>query len=707
MNLSVYPKHAYEQLEFDKIKALLLQKCKNIAAKNRVEKLQAQDKIDFIEKALQQTQEYKITLETNDYFPNDFNDDLHKQIKLLQISNAALTTQDIQALKKLTLNFRDIINWFKGKNDIFPSLYSIIENIQYEKEIIAIISEVMNDEGTLRDDASKTLLRIRIDLNEKRKEVRRVFENTLRKYNKLGYLADTVESFNNNRRTLAVLVEYKRIVKGILYGYSDSQKTAYIEPEAVVPINNEILELEIEEEKEIQKILIATTQKLSAFKDYFEKYQRTADIYDFIRAKALLAIEMNANLPRLIKHPHIQLINAYHPLLFLQNKTQNKPTIPIQVELNSKNRILMISGPNAGGKTVSMKTIGLLQLMLQAGLLIPADPQSEMGIFKQIMSHIGDTQSIENELSTYSSHLKDMKYFLDFSTGSTLFFIDELGSGSDPDLGGAFAEAIVEKLVKKMAFGVITTHYLNLKTMASRTKGIINGAMAFNEKALQPLYRLVVGKPGSSYTFAIAKRSNMPQDVIDRAKTIANSNHFKLDDILNQTEKQSVILHQKEEKLSQLLHQNEQLKKKYKQLIDKEQIRQQQATLKLQNAIKQEELDYLRETERKFKHIVQEWKKSANKQEVIQAAEAILFQKKQIRHNVAAAKKADKLYQLTGNPPKEGDLVRNKTNHQIGRLLEMDNKKAIVQIGNLPFTVDLKDWVAIISKEELKQNKKA
>ena len=291
-----------------------------------------------------------------------------------------------------------------------------------------------------------------------------------------------------------------------------------------------------------------------------------------------------------------------------------------------------------------MKTVGLIQLMAQAGLLIPADENSEIGIFRQLMVQIGDTQSIEHELSTYSAHLRDMKYFMDFANGKTLFFIDELGSGSDPNLGGAFAEAIVEELTQKNALGIITTHYLNLKVMAGKVRGIFNGAMAFDEEHLEPLYQLNIGKPGSSYTFAIAQRSGLLAPVIDRARQLTQREHFKLDKMLHQTEQQSVRLTDKEKELDKLLKENEKLKKNYTELTDKEKLKQQHATLRLQNEIKKEELDYLRDTERKFKQIIQDWKKTENKQEVINAAENVLFRKKQIQTNAAAARKADKNY---------------------------------------------------------------
>jgi len=698
--LLLYPENATERLEFDKVRSLLLKKCRTENARQRVNSMRFLSKVELIEKALHQTNEYKITLDTADYFPNDFTNDLSKELKLLMVKGAALRTEDLASFRSLALNFRNILSWFKGKKELFPNLFLLIEKVEYEKEINRLISEIIDDAGKMRNDASNHLLQIRTSLEETRHELRRTFEGALRKHNKLGYLADTGEGFLNGRRTLAVLAEYKRIVKGILHGTSDSQKTVFIEPESTIELNNEILSLEFAERKEIQKILVAATQDLAVHQPVLENYYRLSGIFDFIRSKALLAKDMDAIMPRLHQHPSIQLINAYHPLLLLQNKISEKNTIPLNVTMDRKNRILMISGPNAGGKTVSMKTIGLLQLMLQSGLLIPADPKSEMGTFKQIMVHIGDTQSIENELSTYSAHLQDMKYFLDFANGKTLFFIDELGSGSDPNLGGAFAEAIVEELSAKNAFGIITTHYLNLKIMAGKVPGIFNGAMSFDEKNLLPLYQLVIGKPGSSYTFAIAQRSGLSTKVIERAREITDSGHFKLDKILHQTEKQSVSLNNQENKLQKLISENEQLKQKYEDLTNKEKLKQHFATLKLQNQIKKEELDYLKDTERKLKQIIQDWKKAENKQEAIQSAEQILFRKKQIQHNAAAAKKADKRYRLTGNTPVIGDLVRNTINHQIGRVTEINDKKAIVKIGNLPFTVSLKEWVVVELRKE-------
>lgn len=697
--LQLYPASAIESLEFSKIQQLLIQKCRSDSARERIINLRFNSRLDFIEKALLQTSEYKSILHGSDYFPNDFTRNVQKELQLLAISGATLSGEQLLAIQQLALCIRDILTWFKNHPNLYTQLQALAERIVYEKQITTIITDVIDDHGNVRDNASKELMQIRMELAKQRQNLRKVFESILRKLSKQGYLADISEGFLNGRRTVAITAEHKRIVKGILHGESDTQRTVFIEPEETIELNNEIFSLERAESREVHRILSQTTASLSGYQPQLLTYYHLCGLYDFIRAKALLAIDMNAFMPRLSVHPGVSLIKAFHPLLYLNNKRNNKPIEPTNIHLDKQDRILIISGPNAGGKTVTMKTVGLLQLMLQSGLLVPADPNSEMGIFKQIMIQIGDTQSIEHELSTYSAHLRDMKYFMDFANGKTLFFIDELGSGSDPNLGGAFAEAIVEELARKHAIGIITTHYLNLKVMAGKVNGIINGAMAFDEEKLEPLYQLTTGKPGSSYTFAIAQRSGLDQKIINRARQLTERGHFKLDKMLLQTEQQVLQLSGKEKDLNKLLKENEKLKKEYEELNNKERIKQQQDTIKLQNKIKKEELDYLREMERNFKQIILDWKKSENKQDVIKNAESVLFKKKQVQSNQAAARKADKNYELVGGKAKVGDLIRHKTNHQIGTLTELREKYAVVLIGKMPFNVSLDEWVPVRKKK--------
>jgi DNA mismatch repair protein MutS2 len=705
--LHFYPEQALERLEFEKVRALLLVKCRTSYAKKAVQNIKFHTKKEYLEEALEQVNEYLQTLGGSDVFPNDFTKDISPALRLLKVEGAVLTGEDFVDLSALTLTVRDILLWLKRQNGLYLRLEAIAIPVIYQKEILKTINEIVDESGVVRDSASQELMRIRHDMDKKRVHLRKVFESIVRKLGKQGYLADISESFMNGRRTVAVVAEQKRIVKGIMHGESESGKTVFIEPEETIELNNELYALEREEGREVYRILKELTANLRIFLEDFEAYFKLVGIYDFIRAKALMAKDMNASMPRISPHPGTHLIKAYHPLLLLHNKAQGKATYPLTIAIDKDNRILVISGPNAGGKTVSMKTIGLLQTMVQAGMLIPADDTSEVGIFKQIMIHIGDTQSIENELSTYSAHLKDMKYFLDHANGKTLFFVDELGSGSDPNLGGAFAEAIVEQLANKKAMGIITTHYLNLKVMAGKIPGIFNGAMAFDEAQLLPLYQLVLGKPGSSYTFSIAQRSGLPKHVIERARQITDKGHFKLDKMLHQTEQQSVRMVSKEQYLDQLLRENEKLKLKYDELIDKEKLKQQHETLKLQNKIKKEELDYLRDMERKFKQIVFDWKRTENKGAVIANAEKVLFKKKHIQQNKAAATKADKNYLVLGKEPEIGDLMRNKDNHQIGRLIAIEGKKAKIRIGHMPFTVTLEEWLVVTPKQPQQRKRKS
>jgi DNA mismatch repair protein MutS2 len=500
---------------------------------------------------------------------------------------------------------------------------------------------------------------------------------------------------------VALYAEQKRQVKGILHGESDTRRTAFIEPEETIELNNDVFSLENEEKKEVYRILRELTAKLSVYAPLLKIYSDVLGEYDFIYAKSKLAIDINGNYPQLVDKAHVHLLQAYHPLLYLYNQRDKKPTIPTQISLDERNRILVVSGPNAGGKTVTLKTVGLLQLMLQSGLLVPVHPTSQMGIFKQIMIHIGDTQSLEFDLSTYSSHLKNMKYFMENANGKTLFFIDELGSGSDPNLGGAFAEVILEELCKKHSMGIVTTHYLNLKVMANKTPGIINGAMAFDEKSLMPLFKLLVGKPGSSYTFSIAERIGLDKKLIERARQLVDEDHFKLDKLLNRTEQDLQTIDKEKKELQKLMKENERLKKEMEHLLDKEKHNQQVEILKHQNQINETRIAYLKDMERKLKQVVFDWRKAAgseDKKDLMKQMHALLFNQHQEQAAAKVKKKINLKYDEVGGDIKVGIKVLMKKNHQVGEVIEIRGKKAIVKLGMLPITVDIEQLVVVKDK---------
>lgn len=699
--MKLFPESALQQLEFDKIKALLEAHARTEYGKAKSRDLRVHTRLSFIDLALRQTHELQQLMVNGIYFPADFTANLAKELKLLSIPGATLSGEHFLQIRRLADHMHQLFRWFDAeRRETYPALSVILEGSYYEKHIIQWIDEVIDEGGQVKDSASDDLRNIRMNLFRRRNELRKVFERIVQKLNKQGYLADIEESFLNGRRVLAVFAEQKRMVKGVLHGESESRRTTFIEPEETMELNNQVFSLEHEESREVSRILRQLTARLQVHAALLQQYLIIMGEYDFTRAKARLAQDMQANYPMVVDKAFIHLVQAYHPLLYLYNQRAQKPTIPTHITLDEKNRILVISGPNAGGKTVTMKTVGLLQLMVQSGLLVPVHPSSQMGVFKQLMIHIGDTQSIEFELSTYSSHLQNMKHFMEAANGKTLFFIDELGSGSDPNLGGAFAEVILEELGKKHAMGIVTTHYLNLKVMANKTPGILNGAMAFDEKTLLPLYKLILGKPGSSYTFSIAERIGLEKRLIQRARTMVDEAHFSLDKLLNRTEQDLRDVEKKEKQLNALLKENERLKSEMEVFIKKEKHKQQLELLREQNRIAEEKFAYLKDMERKIKQILMDWKKSENKEQVMKEMFALLFKKNEVKIQSKMQKKVDARYQEVQGSIAVGSRVKMRKNHQVGEVLEIRGKRAVVKIGLLPMQVDMQDLVMVTEKPE-------
>lgn len=702
--MNLYPASASVQLEFDKIKQQLASHCQTHYAQEKASQLRIHTHKKFIDTDLRQSHEFKQLLTNSIYFPNDYILNLAKELKLLSIAGAVLQGEDLIQIRKLAESIEKIFRWFnEERKTAYCGLWEIASHTYYEKAIKEMIDEVVDDLGAVKDSASEELKEIRLSLYRKRNELRKVFDRIISKLNKQGFLAEIEESFMNGRRVVAVFAEQKRAVKGILHGESDSRKTTFIEPEETIHLNNDISDLENQERREVYRILRQLTSRLSTHSALLNVYHAIVGEYDFTRAKAKFAIDINGEYPVVHDKAMVQLVNAYHPLLYLYNKGSEKQTIPVSLTLDDKQRILVISGPNAGGKTVTMKTIGLLQMMVQSGLLVPVHPSSQFGIFKQLMIHIGDTQSLEFELSTYSSHLIHMKHFMENANGKTLFFIDELGSGSDPNLGGAFAEVILLELLRKHSFGIVTTHYLNLKVMAGKTTGIVNGAMAFDEKKLQPQYQLIVGKPGSSYTFSIAERIGLEKRLIDKARDLVEEDQYRLDKLLNRTEQDLRDIAKKDKELQRLIKENERLQKEMQQVMNKERHLQQVAVLKEQNRISENRISYLKDMERKLKQITIEWRKEEDKPKLIKQIHALLFNKPETKAVSKMQKKIESKYSEVGGEIKQGDKVKMKRNHQVGEVLEIKGKRAVVKIGLLPMQVELTDLIVV--KENIVKEK--
>jgi DNA mismatch repair protein MutS2 len=446
----------------------------------------------------------------------------------LHIENFVLPVESFSIIRQLLVNVRDLHNYFTTDRKVrYKYLYTYGDLLESKPLLLKEIDRVFDEYGEVKSDASAELTQIRKKITSKSMEADKVFRSMLQKFRQSGWLTENEETMRNGRRVLSVPAEHKRKISGIIHDESATGKTVYLEPDAMVQINNDIFTLHIEEKKEIYRILQELTAHFRMESDYLNQCQEVIAHLDFTLAKARLCLKMDAYVPVLQSKPTFNLKNARHPLLLLKNNQDNKVTVPFDLHLIPPNRMLLLSGPNAGGKSITMKATGLLQLMLQSGMPVPVSPQSEMGIFTSFFTDIGDRQSIEEDLSTYSSHLQNMKHLLDHADSGSLMLIDEFGSGTDPKMGGAIAEAILNQFNRQKAWGVITTHYSNLKIFAFNNKGIVNGAMNFDKEQLRPTYQLHIGKPGSSFAFEIATKSGLPDQVLKYARKRAGRRRTK------------------------------------------------------------------------------------------------------------------------------------------------------------------------------------
>jgi DNA mismatch repair protein MutS2 len=507
-----------QDLEFNTILQTISDRCNTEIGKEKALQISPIQDKEVLMQALLQTSEYLSSFANNNAIPNHGFENSTNDINFLAIEDSFLEVGSFRKLATLSETANVLLLFFKKFNEYYPKLNEKASQIEFTKIIIQKIDEVVDKYGIIKDNASPELIHIRREMSTVRGKVNQSFGTALTQYNSLGYLDDIKESIVENRRVLAVLAMYRRKVKGSILGSSKTGSIAYIEPEATLNYSRELSNLEYEEREEITKILKKLSNEIRPFVDLLLKYQDFLSDIDVIAAKAKYANKINALLPNIIEEKRLFFREAFHPILYLNNLEKKEVTFPQTVELNQDNRIIVISGPNAGGKTISLKTVGLLQLMLQSGMLIPVHERSETFIFDRILTDIGDNQSIENHLSTYSYRLKNMNYFLKKCNAKTLFLIDEFGTGSDPELGGALAETFLEEFYHREAFGIITTHYSNLKILANELPHASNANMLFDEKSLEPLYKLILGQAGSSFTFEVAQKNGIPFGLINRAK---------------------------------------------------------------------------------------------------------------------------------------------------------------------------------------------
>jgi DNA mismatch repair protein MutS2 len=537
-----FDQQTLHDLEFNQIKDWLVNYALGETAQKRLSELQPSNNFDAIEKALLRTAEFKRIRVEGESFPRIEFEELLAEIKLLPIQNAVLSQEGFIRISQASDLVNGFIHFFDKRSQDFPELYALLNNVYFTSEIIASIEKVFDRKGQVKSDASPFLAQIRQSIHTVRQQIGRIFDKELRRFGKEGFLGETREAFVNERRVLTVLSTHKRKIGGSVMGSSKTGSLTFIEPAATIPLNNELELLLDDERKEIFRILRELTTEIAHHLPLIEAYHELLTEFDFINAKTKLALDLDAVMPGIVRNTRIELIDAYHPILWKSNKALGKPTFPQHVTLDADGRMLVISGPNAGGKSITLKTIGLLQIMLQAGLLVPVHENSKMCFFQQVLTDIGDNQSIENELSTYSYRLKRMKYFLEVANRRTLLLLDEFGTGSDPELGGALAEVFFERLYNCKSFAVITTHYASIKLKADQLRNALNGCMLFNTETLEPMYKFSIGQPGSSFTFEVAQINGIPMELIEEAKGKLDKNRVKMDHLLSELQKEKTYL---------------------------------------------------------------------------------------------------------------------------------------------------------------------
>lgn len=713
-----------KDLEFTTVLQTISERCNTEIGKQKALEIVPIKDQESLMNALLQTSEYVSSFSNNNAIPNHGFDNLSKDFKFLAIEDSFLEVGSFRKIATLSETVNTLLLFLKKFKDYYPKLNEKASQVEFTKAIIQKIDEVVDKYGEIKDNASPDLINIRRDMNVVRGKVNQSFGQALSQYNSLGYLDEIKESFVENRRVLAVLAMYRKKVKGSILGSSKTGSIAYIEPEATLRYSRELSNLEYEEKEEITRILKKLSNEIRPFLELLWQYQDFLSDIDVIAGKAKYANKINAILPTITKEKRLFFREAFHPILYLNNLEKKEKTYPQTIELTNENRIIVISGPNAGGKTISLKTIGLLQLMLQCGILIPVHERSETFLFDRILTDIGDNQSIENHLSTYSYRLKNMNYFLKKCNAKTLFLIDEFGTGSDPELGGALAEIFLEEFYHREAFGIITTHYSNLKILANELPFASNANMLFDEKSLEPMYKLVLGQAGSSFTFEVAQKNGIPFGLINRAKKKIEKGKVRFDKTIatlqkerSKLEKTSLTLKEEEgkarEESKKLENINAKIQDKlerYQELYDANQrliyigqkiddISEKYFNNKDKKVLIGEFLKMVEIENSKRKKVTVKEKKAAEvvKKEIIKEVEV-----KVEKIRIEKKEKKIKSQKIEAEKPKVilkiGDRVRMIDGKAIGTLDKIEKNKAVVNYGVFTSKVSLEELEFVQAK---------
>ncbi|GAA0878330.1 endonuclease MutS2 [Algoriphagus jejuensis] len=699
----LYPSNLDQKINFVKIKDLLKAECSSSLGQDFVEKVAFSSDFNLVQRLLDQTEEFRKILISGEIFPSSNFTNLNPYLEKAKIPGAFLDQDEFYEVKLALQTLRSCVVFFQKHGESYPTLGALLGLLMdLDMGLLKAIDLIIDEKGKIRSNASKELQLIRTQLLYEEGRLRKVMERIFKDARAKGLTPeDSAMTIRGGRMVIPIAAENKRKLRGFIHDESATGQTVFMEPEEALDINNEIRDLEYMERREIIKILTKLTDQLRPGIPALRKATNFLGLMDFIRAKAKFAQKTDSCKPELVKERTLSWTRARHPILEMALNSQGKKIIPLDIKLGGHERLLVISGPNAGGKSVTLKTVALLQYMLQCGLLIPVHPDSKSSLFDNLFIDIGDEQSLENDLSTYSSHLMSMKHFTQFANKKTILFIDEFGTGTEPQFGGAIAESILLSLNKLGAFGVLTTHYGNLKQIANKNQGMVNGAMRYDVDRLEPLYQLEIGKPGSSFALEIASKIGLSKDILAYAKAQIGEERVRYDRLLTQLENEknqySVLVSEVKEK-DRLLQAR---LKEYNQL--KETIELTQKRL-IQEA-KLEAKSLLDQTNKKIEATIREIReKKAEKDVTKQVRQKLEDFKQEVKPEKTVIK--DPEIRVIGGAIESGDWVRLRDNGAVAQVVAIKNKDVEVTIGDLKSNVKL-SRLEKISKTEVKKEFKA
>ncbi len=689
--MKLYPENIETKLGFDKIKTELQEHCLSTLGEHFAKRLKPTDKLKSIQKLLNQTKEYIKIASSGESFSLSNFIDITDSLKKSEVVGSFLDVDELFEIKPSVKTILNLLTFFRAHEEEYPELFALTESVALDDRLYNELENKIDDKSELRDNASPELQTIRKKITSSQSKARSTINSVLKKSFKDGYSPEGAKlTVRDGRLVIPVLAEHKRHIKGFVHDESATGSTVYLEPAESLEINNQLRELAYAERREIIRILTVLTDLLRNQLSELGHALRYFGLMDFIQSKAKLARKYDCICPEISNDQSFDWVNARHPVLEYSLKEQGKNVSPLNIKMDKEHRILLVSGPNAGGKSVCLKTTGIIQYMVQSGLPVPVAEDSKFGVFHNLFLDIGDEQSIENDLSTYSSHLKNMKYFLDNANAKTLFLIDEFGTGTEPQFGGAIAEVILHELNQKKAHGAITTHYGNLKKKADKLDGVVNCAMKYDVKKLSPLYELEIGRPGSSFALEIAGKIGLDKEMLHRAKKIVGVSQVHFDRMINELEvekdaiaKKMKEVEKKEKRLNDAVKDYDELK-----------VFMEEGKSKIIADAKQQADRIIKESNQKIERTIKEIQESKADKARVKAARKRLEIKDSEKKSIEPKESV-----IINEIIRVGDKVRLKSNNAVGEVLSIQKKKIEISMGALTSRVKLEDVIKISNAE--------